>query len=60
MLNSKFIISVAAVAAMSAGFWLSSMQQSSDEKSAQQQKQKELAEARENYSPIQGTVSSPV
>lgn len=59
MLNSKFIISVAAVAAMSAGFWLSSMQQSGDEKSAEQQKQKELAEARNNYSPIQGTILSP-
>ena len=59
MLNSKFIISVAAVAAMSAGFWLSSMQQSGDEESAEQQKQKELAEARNNYSPIQGTILSP-
>jgi protein SCO1/2 len=59
MLNSKFIISVAAVAAMSAGFWLSSMQQSGDEKSVEQQKQKELAEARNNYSPIQGTILSP-
>ena len=59
MLNSKFIISVAAVAAMSVGFWLSSMQQSSDEKSVEQQKQKELAEARDNYSPIQGTILSP-
>ena len=59
MLNSKFIISVAAVAAMSAGFWLSSMQQSGDEKSVEQQKQKELAEARDNYSPIQGTILSP-
>jgi protein SCO1/2 len=59
MLNSKIIISVAAVAAMSAGFWLSSMQQSGDEKSLEQQKQKELAEARNNYSPIQGTILSP-
>ena len=59
MLNSKFIISVAAVAAMSAGLWLSSMQQSGDEASVEQQKQKELAEARNNYSPIQGTILSP-
>ena len=59
MLNSKLIITAAALAAMSAGFWLSSLQQSGDEISAEQQKQKELAEARNNFSPIQGTVLSP-
>ena len=59
MLNSKLILTVAAVAAMSAGFWLSSMQQSGDEMTTEQQKQKELAEARNNFSPIQGMVLSP-
>ena len=58
MLNSKFVIAVAAVVAMSAGFWLSSQQQQQrDDISAQ--KQKEIAEARNNYSPIQGTILSP-
>jgi protein SCO1/2 len=56
MLNSKFVIVVAAVVAMSAGFWFSSQQQR-DDMSAQ--KQKEIAEARNNYSPIQGTILSP-
>ena len=58
MLNSKFVIAAAAVVAMSAGFWLSSQQQQQrDDISAQ--KQKEIAEARNNYSPIQGTILSP-
>lgn len=59
MLNSKLILTIAALAAMSAGFWLSSMQQSGDEMTAEQQKKKELAEARNNFSPIQGAVLSP-
>jgi protein SCO1 len=58
MLNHKLIIAVAAVAAMSAGFWLSSMQQA-DETSPAELKEKELAEARSNFSPIQGTILSP-
>jgi len=57
MLNSKLIIAVAAVAAMSAGFWFSSLQRPGDDISAE--KRKELAEARENFSPIQGTILSP-
>ncbi|MBT8120838.1 MAG: SCO family protein, partial [Gammaproteobacteria bacterium] len=56
MLNSKFVIVVAAVVAMSAGFWLSSQQQRDD---MSVQKQKEIAEARNNYSPVQGTILSP-
>ena len=59
MLNSKLIIAVAAVAAMSAGFWLSSLQQADNKRSAAEQKQKELAEARNNFSPIQGSILSP-
>lgn len=61
--KSKLAITVAAVAAMSAGFWLSSMQQSNEEESfgssAQQANDAALAEARKNYSPIQGTILSP-
>jgi protein SCO1 len=57
MVNSKFVIAVAAVAAMSAGFWFSSLQRSGEETSAQ--KNKELAEARESFSPIQGAILSP-
>lgn len=57
MLNSKFVIAVAAVAAMSAGFWFSSLQRSADETSTE--KQKALAEARESFSPIQGSILSP-
>lgn len=59
MLNSKLIIAVAAVAAMSAGFWLSSLQRSGDDTSVQQQNKNELAKAKENFSPIQGSILSP-
>ncbi len=55
-LRSKLIIGVAATVAMSAGFWLSSMQQSNNDKKAQEEA---LAKARSNYSPIQGTILSP-
>ncbi|MCK5394757.1 MAG: SCO family protein [Gammaproteobacteria bacterium] len=55
-LRSKLIIGVAATVAMSAGFWLSSMQQSNNDKKAHEEA---LAEARSNYSPIQGTILSP-
>ena len=58
-LNSKLVIAMAAVASMSAGFWLSSLQQSAEDKSAEALKQKALDEARNNYSPIQGTILSP-
>ena len=55
----NLIIAVAAVAAMSAGFWLSSMYQDSLENSSSSEEEKALAEARNNYSPIQGTILSP-
>ena len=53
------IIAVAAVAAMSAGFWLSSMYQKSLDNDSSSQEEKALADARSNYSPIQGTILSP-
>lgn len=46
---------VAAVAAMSAGFWLSSMQLNS----TSSDNEKAAAEARNNFSPIQGSILSP-
>lgn len=58
-LNSKLVLAMAAVASMSAGFWLSSLQQSAEDKSAEALKQKALDEARNNYSSIQGTILSP-
>jgi len=58
-LNSKLVIAMAAVASMSAGFWLSSLQQSAEDKSAEALKQKALDEARNNFSSIQGTILSP-
>lgn len=58
-MNSKLIILAAAVVAMSAGYWLSSLQQSSEQHSAETAKQKELAEARQRFSPIQGVILSP-
>lgn len=58
MLNHKLIITAAALSAMSAGFWLSSLWRA-DEMSPAELKQKELAEARSNYSPIQGSILSP-
>ena len=54
-LKNKSIIVIAAVVAMSAGFWLSSMQQSDGDKA----RDKALAEARKNFSPIQGSILSP-
>lgn len=57
--KAKLIITVTALAAMSAGFWLSTLQQQADEKSAQTAKEKALAQARNNFSPIQGTILSP-
>ena len=50
-MKSKLILVVAAIAALSAGYWLSTQTQYS--------KQDELLEARKNYSPIQGSVLSP-
>ena len=59
MSNSKVVLVVAAVAAMSAGFWLASIQQSGSEKSAEELKQEAIAQAKNNFSPIQGTILSP-
>ncbi len=56
------IIVIAAVAAMSAGFWLSLLQQGSNEQiyqdTLEKAHEKEVAEARKNFSPIQGTILS--
>jgi len=52
-----------AVAAMSAGFWLSLLQQGGNDNIYQNKlestSEKELAEARKNFSPIQGMMLSP-
>ncbi|MFV2004572.1 MAG: SCO family protein [Gammaproteobacteria bacterium] len=62
-LKSKLTIVIAAVVAMSAGFWLSSMWQSNDDKATESAQEKAheiaLAEARKNFSPIQGIILSP-
>jgi protein SCO1/2 len=50
-MKSKVIIMVAAVVALSAGYWFSSQTLTS--------KEKELLEARKNFSPIQGSILSP-
>jgi len=50
-LKTNILIGAAAVIAMSAGFWLSSMQQSSNDDKAH--------DARQSFSPIQGTILSP-
>lgn len=50
-MKSKLTMVVAALAALSAGYWLSTI--------SQQSKEDELREARERYSPIQGSVLSP-
>lgn len=59
LLRSKLSLAFAAVAALSAGAWLSSMQQANNEKAAAELKAKELSAARENFSPIQGSIVSP-
>jgi protein SCO1/2 len=53
--NRNILISTAAIAAMSAGVWLSSMQSYDNNINREQT----LAEARKNFSPIQGVVLSP-
>jgi protein SCO1/2 len=55
-LKNNSIIIVAAIAAMSAGFWLASIQSDRNELDAQE---KALADARKNYSAIQGSILSP-
>ena len=61
--KSKLILVVAAVVAMSAGFWLSSIQDGGNNGTAKSAKQKAhdeaLLEARKKFSPIQGTILSP-
>lgn len=59
ILRSKLSIAIAAVAAMSAGVWLSSALQSKDEKASADLKDKEILEAKKNFSPIQGNILSP-
>jgi len=58
-LRSKLSLAFAAVAALSAGAWLSSMQQANNEQKAAELKAKEVLAARKNFSPIQGSVVSP-
>ena len=58
-LKNKSILVTAAVLAMSAGFWLSSMQLQEDTDSAKSDKEAALAEARKAFSPIQGSILSP-
>ena len=61
--KSKLILVVAAVVAMSAGFWLSSIQVGGNNETAKSAKQKAhdeaLLKARKKFSPIQGTILSP-
>jgi protein SCO1/2 len=58
-IKSKIIIVTAAIAAMSAGYWLSSMQKSSEKMFAESDREKAIEAARHNYSPIQGSILSP-
>ena len=58
-LKSNLIYAVAAVAAMSGGFWISSIQEDGIKLSPDSAKEKALAEARKSYSPIQGLILSP-
>ena len=62
-IKTKALIVIAAVTAMSAGFWLSLLLQGSNEKiyqdTLEKARDKEVAEARKNFSPIQGSILSP-
>ena len=58
-LKSNLIYVVAAVAAMSGGFWISSIQEDGIKLSSDSAKEKALAEARRSFSPIQGLILSP-
>ncbi len=51
--KNKTLLVAAALASMSAGFWLSTMQQKDPDK------EEALAQARKNFSPIQGVMISP-
>ena len=59
MLRSRLSIVVAAAVAMSAGVWLSTVLQTKDEKAAAAHKDKEIQQAKDNYTPIQGNILSP-
>jgi protein SCO1/2 len=59
MLRSKLSIVIAAAVAMSAGVWLSTELQSKDEKAVAALKDKEIQQAKSNFSPIQGNILSP-
>ncbi len=58
-LKTRFIYIAAAITAMSAGYWLSTLQESGIKLSTDSATEKALAEARKNYSPIQGLILSP-
>ena len=58
-LKTKALLVTVAVLSLSAGFWLSSIQQESIDKDAKAAKEKALAEARKSYSSIQGRILSP-
>ena len=55
-LTTKSILLVAAVAALSAGFWVSSVYQSNIDTVSDKTKEKALLDARKRYSPIQGRI----
>lgn len=60
MLNKQnLIVAVVALTAMSAGFWLSMMQDEATASAKSDTHEAALAEARKNYSPIQGSILSP-
>ncbi len=54
-IKTNALIAVAAIAAMSAGFWLSTVEHSDKDTGDEHA----LAEARKNFSPIQGVILSP-
>ena len=65
-IKSKLILIIAAVSAMSAGYWLSTLQQNSnttdatfDQQSKKMTPEEELAAARKSFSPIQGIILQP-
>jgi len=58
-LKTKIAYVIVAAVAMSGGFWMSSMQESGIKLSTDSAKEKALAAARKNYSPIQGSILSP-
>ena len=57
-IKTNSLIAVAAIASLSAGFWLSSIQRDAENKAASE-KDSALEQARKNFSPIQGIVISP-